>query len=77
MINDKDTFNPPAFARAGFDGPNGDGRHEAGMSLHDYYAGQALQGFLASSPRGTPDYVASYAWDYADAMLTERRKRGR
>lgn len=46
-----------------------------GMSLRDYFAGQALAGYLAH-----PDseinmtFVAKWAYQYADAMLAERQK---
>lgn len=49
-----------------------------GMSLRDYFAGQALAGFLASfgghtdAPPGEP--AARRAFQYADAMLAERAK---
>lgn len=48
-----------------------------GMSLRDYFAGQALQGMLAYYNRETGDFHtnssfeknASYAYEQADAML--------
>jgi len=47
-----------------------------GMSLRDWFAGQALQGFCASEQNGTwiGDATARDAYSYADAMLTERDK---
>tara|TARA_S200002703_G_scaffold73209_2_gene63192 strand:+ start:254 stop:451 length:198 start_codon:yes stop_codon:yes gene_type:complete len=45
-----------------------------GMSLRDYFAGQALVGLV--SPPGTGDLVKIYAADayaLADAMLEERK----
>jgi len=54
---------------------------QKGMTLRDYFAGQALIGIVASgsfqdltdsgddSPRET---IATYAYEYADAMLSER-----
>lgn len=69
---DKDT-NEQAF-------PSADMLNRRGMSLRDWFAGQALTGLLAS-PRGTPDGssmtdtgAASAAYLVADAMLKERSK---
>jgi hypothetical protein len=49
-----------------------------GMSLRDYFAGQALVGLIAKAygSDGTPDAydAADYAYHAADAMLDERRK---
>lgn len=55
-----------------------------GMSLRDWFAGQALQGWLASYPEsgfhpvksGNLDEVASEAYAMADAMLRARSKKG-
>ena len=44
-----------------------------GMTLREYYAGQALAGMTAAKPDWTDrDNVAKWAWAYADAMLKER-----
>ena len=46
-----------------------------GMSLRDYFAGQALQGLLANkglSPLNMPRDSASKAYSMADAMLNIR-----
>ena len=43
-----------------------------GMSLRDYFAGQALQGFLASSVCATAQEFAKLSFAAADAMLEER-----
>ena len=45
----------------------------AGMTLRDYFAGQALAG-LASLTPPTPEEQAHWAYTYADAMLAERQK---
>lgn len=50
-----------------------------GMSLRDYFAGQALAGHLASFSGenvGCPpaERSAQWAYEYADAMLAEREK---
>lgn len=54
-----------------------------GMSLLDYYAGAALKGILAysgqcptfSTAEGSLKYYASVAFDHAEAMIAERKKR--
>lgn len=49
---------------------------EDGMSLRDYFAGQALAGMIRATP-GVPvlyGEMAHHAYQYADAMLAERGK---
>jgi hypothetical protein len=46
-----------------------------GMTLRDYFAGQAMQGLLASyCPTITNSEMAQSAYRIADAMLEERAK---
>lgn len=50
-----------------------------GMSLRDYYAGQALTGLvlaccIANSPLVGPGTAAKGAYEFADALLAERAK---
>jgi hypothetical protein len=50
----------------------------SGMSLRDYFAAAALQGWLASMPADAkPDDMnsARRAYEFADAMLEVRRER--
>ena len=53
---------------------------EGGMSLRDYFAGQAMNGELAAQhgPEGnewsSPESLANWAYRVADAMLKEREK---
>ena len=48
---------------------------DPGMSLRDWFAGQALTGLLAAyEGRGTYLEVAADAWCFADAMLVARAK---
>ena len=68
--------NEPAFPIRG-------GLHEhqfIGMSLRDYFAAKAMQGFLSSYQNGAVDcgfeYLADDAYDMADAMLKARAKGG-
>ena len=67
--------NPPAFACASNDG------HQSGMTLRDYFAGQALAGELASQGSDTGEWPDNHADDLAkrcyflaDAMLKEREQ---
>jgi len=62
------------------DGYHGDGRHrggESGMTLRDYFAGQALAGFIAASTgrdvHGQP--AARMCYQMADAMLAARERK--
>lgn len=51
--------------------------HLWGMSLRDYFAGQALVGTLAGPDAGPRDKdIARRAYELADAMLAERGKGG-
>jgi hypothetical protein len=58
-------------------------REQDGMNLRDWFAGKAMQGFLASyagcrprPPEGfpNPDILAGDCYEFADAMLAEREK---
>lgn len=61
--------NPPAFPVSW-----PDASPTMGMSLRDYFAGQALEGILTTNPQGlsTAD-LAKEAYQYADAMLKARK----
>lgn len=66
--------NPPAFPAT----VNGIVVDE-GMSLRDYFAGQALAGLLAhhgstDDNQGLREVVAYDAYSYADAMIEHRKK---
>jgi len=63
--------NPQAFPNIG-DGPIWDG-----MTLRDYFAGQALQGLLAGRVVGSErvdTLKAKYCYEMADAMLSKRNE---
>lgn len=44
-----------------------------GMTLRDWFAGQALAGLLASDDGSTRENVAAEAYDIADAMIAARK----
>jgi hypothetical protein len=46
--------------------------HEGGMTLRDYFAGQALVGLVTRSSNGPTSVEIAYA--LADAMLAQRTK---
>jgi hypothetical protein len=63
------------------DYPVGYGVHySTGLSYLDYMAAQRLQGRSAGQDPTymelSPEYAAKDAYDYAEAMLAERRRRG-
>ena len=49
---------------------------QPGMSLRDYFAGNALAGMLSSgtSDECSPQVLAQAAYLYADAMIAERNR---
>ena len=68
----------PAFSRAANWTPktapeDGHDRGEAGMSLRDWFAGQALAGMPDVCE--SVDVIAEQAYAMADAMLAERAKK--
>lgn len=64
-------------------GWNGAQKPQKGMTLRDYFAGQALVGLLAGE-RAAGSYhermvdsdTAERAYEFADAMIAERAKEG-
>ena len=48
-----------------------------GMSLRDYFAGQALAGLAQQAREDVPDQMVEYAYSIADAMIAKREKGGR
>ena len=69
-----------AFPEAGLSGlPNGEFIHgRSGMTLLDYFAGQALLGILSSSSLPTDSTFEGYskcAYEHATCMLAERTRR--
>jgi hypothetical protein len=53
------------------------GEADSGMSLRDWFAGQAMAGLLAKSRDSFVEWheYASWAYGAADAMLAERERR--
>jgi hypothetical protein len=64
----------PAFAHSGNDACP----RQEGMTLRDYFAGQAMQGLLAQCQGGgftaVPVGIVKTSFDFADAMLAERAR---
>lgn len=56
------------------------GGEDDGMSLRDYFAAKAMQGFCVSTVEDSPvggwdfKYLAEHAYRCADAMIVEREK---
>ena len=66
-----------AFPRAGFECPEYMCEEVDGMTLRDWFAGQALAGFIASGTfsnagTGFESFIAGHAYNVADAMLEAR-----
>ena len=74
-MSSKDDGGPafPTLKRTSQDGPPTPIR---GMSLRDWFAGQALAGMIRANHRLTfaPPDDATWAYKIADAMLAERAK---
>ena len=50
------------------------GESKPGMTLRDWFAGQALAGAHADRGATTASFVAKWCWEQADAMMVERAK---
>lgn len=49
--------------------------HHSGMTLRDWFAGQALIGYLSGrNSARTPEEWSDLAWQAADAMIASRSK---
>ena len=65
----------PAFPMNASTGDPRDGVYcQNGMSLRDWFAGQALVGYLSGSTSigGTKSDAAKWAYEFADAMIEAR-----
>ena len=69
----KDKTIPQAFP---YSGVGDDSNYSKGMTLRDYFAGQALQGILAGPVCDgcNSNVIAGWAYIQADCMLKERVK---
>jgi hypothetical protein len=64
----------PAFPHVNRFYWGGDERYD-GLSLRDWFAGLALQGLCSlDDAKGDADQYAKWAYQYADAMLAERKR---
>ena len=52
------------------------GEQQSGMTLRDWFAGQALVGYVAYNPDSRDVDLACVSYATADAMLAEREKGG-
>jgi hypothetical protein len=67
----------PAFPHMGDIRHNPDFLTEQGMTLRQYFAGQAMMGYLAScegNELAIADIMAKYSVEYADALIAELSK---
>ena len=68
--------NEPAFPRLGLniqDQSTGEFvPHDPGMTLRDYFAAKAMQGFCANPNLRGSDWMPADAYKIADAMLKQR-----
>jgi len=66
--NEEKEFIEPAFPTKG-------SAHEfTGLTIRDWFAGQALASMAVEDAATEPDVVAAYVYEVADAMLKERDK---
>lgn len=66
------TKNPTAFPLK-----HADDKFNPGMTLRDYFAGQALTGIITKGLFPAPDTLkksAEFCYEVADLLLTERQK---
>ena len=59
----------PAFPAAEVNGCNGGC---PGMTLRDYLAAAAMQGYIVGTEKPAYDHIAKVAYEMADAMIKER-----
>jgi hypothetical protein len=68
----------PAFARPAAEHSHACNYEQEGMSLRDYFAGQALMGLVAFdrpvNGDNQPEHFARWSYALADAMLAARKK---
>lgn len=64
----------PAFPTAA---DNGHSTNQDGMTLRDYFAAKAMNGYISARAEGSMDEIAEYSYKYADAMLKVREGGGK
>ena len=64
-------MNEPAFPGVTYISMNGD-KNPEGMTLRDYFAAKAMQGFAANLGPSTFQSRANLAYQWADAMMKAR-----
>lgn len=64
-------YSPPAFPTGEEHGFN---NGEPGMTLRDYFAAKAMQGWMVETEHPHAENIAKTAYQVADAMLAERAK---
>ena len=81
MKHDGGPAYPRSYTTPRRDAPNFERHYDPGMSLRDYFAGQALAGLLAYPDGGAAmaeddwqRHLSRCAYRYADAMLRQRAK---
>ena len=70
--------NPPAFPKPKLMQQAVSFDHEDGMTLRDYFAAKAMQGFMANKSNPMhfqPENDANWAYSIADAMLKARENK--
>ena len=48
--------------------------YNEGMTLRDYFAAKAMQGFISDEEFESPEWCAEFSYRMADAMLEARSK---
>lgn len=66
---------PPAFARTAVGSASSD-RAQTGMSLRDYFAGQALCGLASRMKTYTNENMVMVSYELADEMIKQRTGQG-
>ena len=75
-INDGGPAFPMTGSTANWDAEKGQYVAQYGMTLRDWFAGQALAGLCASTSHDdapSKKLLADYAWQQSDAMLASRK----
>ncbi len=77
-MTQKDIHGKPAFPQHGFDVIAERFTSQGGMTLRDYFAAKAMQGWIATYPNDmavqdvSPTNIADFAYRMADAMIRAR-----